>query len=94
MLPVNERFDVHGKAGWCFSDTRTRVRVRDIDFGENIDHTEVDASDQDLFAGVGGAWNINEGYSLRFEFQRYFDVGEEDTGEADFDMFAFSLLLR
>jgi hypothetical protein len=94
MLPVTERFDVHAKGGVYFSDTRSRFRIRDLGFGENIVHGEVDASDQDLFAGVGGAWNINERYSLRFEFQRYFDVGEEDTGEADFDMFAFSLLFR
>jgi hypothetical protein len=72
----------------------SRIRVRDVDFAENIVHTEVDASDRDLFAGVGGAWNITDRYSLRFEFQRYFDVGEEDSGEGDVDMFAFSLLFR
>lgn len=94
MLPVTERFDVHVKGGLYFSDTRSRVRVRDIEFGENIAHTDVDGSDQDLFAGVGGAWNINERYSLRFEFQRYFEVGDEDSVEGDIDMFAFSLLFR
>jgi len=94
LLPLGERFDLHAKAGLYFSDTRLRSRIRDDAFGENIVHQEIDARDQDLFAGVGGAWHINDRYSLRFEYQRYFDVGDEDSGEGDVDLFAISVLFR
>jgi OOP family OmpA-OmpF porin len=94
LLPVSESFDVHAKAGLYFSDTRLRTRVRDVEFAENFVHSEIDASDRDLFAAVGGAWNINERYSLRFEFQRFFDVGDEDSGEGDVDLLAVSVLFR
>jgi len=46
-------------------------------------------------AGIGAAWNINDGYALRVEVQRYFDVGDEDqTGENDVDMLTFGVVFR
>ena len=94
LLPLGERFELHGKAGLYFSDTRLRTRIRDDAFGENIVHGEIDGSDRDVFAGVGGAWHINDRYSVRFEYQRYLDVGDEDSGEGDVDLFAISVLFR
>lgn len=94
ILPISERFDVHGKAGIYFADTRVRARVRDIEFDENIFHDEVDAGEQEVLLGVGGAWNINDRYSVRFEYQRFMDIGDDVTGEADIDMLAVSILFR
>jgi OOP family OmpA-OmpF porin len=94
LIPVGERFDVHAKAGMYFSDNRFRTRVRDIEFAENFVHSEVDGSDQDVFVGLGGAWRINDSYSLRFEFQRFLDVGDDESGEGDVDLLAVSVLFR
>ncbi len=94
MLPVSERFDVHAKAGLYVADTRVRTRARDIAFDENIFHEEIDAGEQEVFAGIGGTWNINDSYSLRFEYQRFLDVGDDESGEEDVDLLAVSLLFR
>jgi hypothetical protein len=94
MLPLNEQFVVHAKAGLYFADTRFRGRVRDVEFAENLLHSEVDAGEKEVFFGVGGAWNINDRYSLRLEYQRYLDVGDDDTTETDVDLIALSVLFR
>jgi hypothetical protein len=94
MLPIGERFDVHAKAGLYFADTRFRARVRDVEFDQNILHDEIHAGEREVFLGVGGAWNISDSYSLRFEYQRFLDVGDDDTTETDVDLISLSVLFR
>jgi OmpA-OmpF porin, OOP family len=94
MLPLGERFDVHAKAGLLFADTRLRSRVRDVSFAENVLHDESRASEAERFFGVGGTWNINDSYSVRFEYQRYLDLGSDDTGEGDVDLVGLSVVFR
>jgi OOP family OmpA-OmpF porin len=94
MLPVSERFDVSAKVGMYFADTLWRLRVRDLAFDENLEHVEIGAGEQELFAGIGGTWNINDSYSLRFEYQRFLDVGDDESGEQDVDLLAVSMLFR
>lgn len=94
ILPVGTSFDVHAKAGVLFADTKFRVRVRDVAFSENVFHDEVNGGEMETFFGVGGAWNINDSYSLRFEYQRFLDIGDDATGEGDVDMFGLSVVFR
>lgn len=94
ILPVSERFDVHAKAGLYLADTRYRARLRDVEFAENVLHSEVDAGENEVFLGVGGAWNITDNYSLRFDYQRFLDVGDDDTAETDVDLISLSILFR
>jgi len=94
MLPIGERFDVHAKAGIYVADTRLRSRLRDVEFADNFLHAEDRASETEFFFGVGGAWNINDSYSLRVEYQRYLDLGDDDTGEGDADLIGVSMLFR
>lgn len=77
-----------------FADTRFRGRVRDVEFAENLLHSEADAGEQEFFLGLGGALNINDGYSLRFEYRRFLDVGDDDTTETDIDLISLSILFR
>jgi len=94
MLPVGERFDLHARAGVYFADTRLRVRVEDFD-SATVDSEEIKPSSENMFAGIGAAWNINDSYALRIEYQRFFDVGDKDEiGETDIDLLSFSVLFR
>jgi hypothetical protein len=52
------------------------------------------AGETEFFLGVGGAWNISNSYSLRLEYQRYLDLGDDDTGEGDVDLIGLSVLFR
>lgn len=94
ILPIGERFDAHAKAGVFFADTRLRSRLRDVEFAENVVHDETRAGETEFFFGVGGAWNISDSYSLRVEYQRYLDLGDDDTGEGDVDLIGLSVLFR
>jgi opacity protein-like surface antigen len=94
MLPVNERFDVHAKVGMYFAESELRTRVRDMAFDENLLHEEIGAGEQEVFAGIGAAWNVNDSYSLRFEYRRFLDVGDDESGEEDIDLLAVSMLFR
>lgn len=96
MLPVGQYIDLHLRAGIYLADTRVTNRTRDVefDFG-NVNHRRVDASQTELFGGIGGAWNINESVVLRAEYQKYLDVGDDKkTGESDIDVFNLSVLFR
>jgi len=94
ILPIGERFDAHAKAGVYFADTRFRSRLRDVDFDQNVVHDETKAGETEFFFGIGAAWNINDSYSLRVEYQRYLDLGDDDSGEGDVDLIGLSVLFR
>ncbi len=94
MLPASEHFDFHLRAGVYFGDSRMRARAEDFITGDAFSE-EAKSRSEDLFAGIGAAWNINDRYSLRLEYQRFFDVGDKNhTGETDIDLLSFSLLFR
>lgn len=96
MLPVGERLDLHVRAGIYLADTRVTNRIRDVEFNNgNIAHRRVDASQTEIYGGVGGAWSINESVVLRAEYQKFLDVGDDEkTGESDIDVFNVSVLFK
>jgi hypothetical protein len=88
MLPIGSAFDLHLRGGILFADTRERVRL-------GLEAFELDGRSRDLFAGLGATWNFAENYAGRLEYQRYFDVGDDDhTDEQDVDFIALSILFR
>lgn len=98
MFPIGPRFDLHVRGGLYMADTRVTNRLRFVEDpieNTNLDHDRVDASQTELFAGIGGAWNINQNFALRVEYQRYFDVGDDEkTGESDVDVLNLSVLFK
>jgi OOP family OmpA-OmpF porin len=96
MLPIGQHIDLHLRGGIYLADTRLTNRIRDVetDFA-NVSHDRTDASETELFAGLGGAWNINENFTLRVEYQKFLDVGDDQkTGESDIDVFNVSVLFK
>jgi hypothetical protein len=96
MLPIGQRIDLHVRGGIYLADTRLTNRIRDVetDF-HNIAHDRTDSSETELFAGIGGAWNVNENFTLRIEYQKFLDVGDDQkTGESDVDVFNLSVLFK
>jgi OmpA-OmpF porin, OOP family len=97
MFPIGPRFDLHVRGGIYYADTRVTNRLRYIDSNEtfNLLHGRVDASETELFAGLGAAWNINESFALRVEYQKFFDVGDDQkNGESDIDVLNLALLFK
>lgn len=87
-------FDIYGKAGVFFSKTKAREKYEYVGFDDS-DSMEVTASSQDTFYGVGAIWNFSENYSVRLEYQKYLNVGDNDhTGEGDVDFISVGVLFR
>lgn len=94
MYPITERFDVHVRGGIFFADTRVRLRTALADVPDSVASIEFKDDSQELFAAIGASWNINEGYSLRVEYQRFLDVGDDETGEEDVSFVNAAILFR
>ena len=92
ILPIKDLFDIYGRAGVYFSDTRFRVRFV---FPDQILTAEEKAGTQEMFGGLGFAWNINEDYALRGELTHFLDVGDDDrTGEASITMLTIGVAFK
>ena len=92
MVPLGERFDIYGRGGVYFADTRFRVR---FEFVDGFLTGEQKAGTQEFFGGLGFAWNISEDYALRIEGTHFLDVGDDDrTGEASVTMVGIGFVFR
>lgn len=88
IIPVSESIELYGKAGMFFSETDFKV------FFDSVSDSASFSSEEILY-GLGMAWNMNPNWSLRLDFQRFADVGEEDElGEANIDQFSLGVLYR
>lgn len=94
-LPAGEHFEFNAKAGIFVADTRETVHLYDVLFEENAGHVRSDASQTELFAGIGATWNATRNFAVRVEYQRYFDVGDDEkTYEQDIDVLSVGVLFK
>lgn len=92
-IPLGDRFEIYGRGGLYFADTRFRRKAIFAD-GTQESH-EQKAGTQELFGGLGASWNINADYSLRLEGTYFLDVGDDDrTGEASIAALAVAIVFR
>ena len=94
ILPIKDLFDFYARGGIYFADTRFRVA---FDFVGTIDDQSVEnkAGTQELFGGVGFAWNINQDWAVRAEATYFLDVGDDDrTGESSITMLGLGIVFR
>jgi len=95
FVPVGESVEINGKAGLYFADTRQTIRLYDVLAGENAGHDRSDASQTELFAGIGATWNASQNFALRVEYQRFFDVGDDEKNyEQDIDVISLGVLFK
>lgn len=93
MVPLGERFELYGRGGLYFADTRFRLKIELS--GIDPISAEEKAGTQEFFGGLGAAWNINDDFGLRVEATHFVDVGDDDrTGEASVTMVGIGVLFR
>jgi len=83
-FPVQQRFSLYGKLGFYRATTKL-----DTTFGI----TDED-SNTDLTFALGARYDINRNLALRGEWQRYADVGGDDLGTSDIDLFSIGLIWK
>jgi len=95
FLPLGPHFELNAKAGIFLADTRQTIRLNDVEVKQNFYHERIDASQTEIFVGIGGTWNATENLALRVEYQKFLDVGDDTKAyEQDFDVINVGVLFR
>lgn len=93
ILPINEKFEVYGRAGYLFASTEQEIDER-LD-GDRVRSGSGKGNSTELVLGLGATWHINQVYSIRGEFQKIDAVGEADrTGQEDLTSVALGVVIR
>jgi len=93
ILPINEKFEVFVRLGYLFTSTEREFSAR-ID-GDSAGLGSVKGDSQDPVYGIGFAWNINQIYSIRGEYQKLDSLGDASlSGEEDLTVLGLGLIVR
>lgn len=80
ILPLSYRWEIYARGGALIANSTEDVFVID-DLG-TPGRIQVNQSGFDLLAGVGISFSLVDIYSVRLEYQRVFDAGEDETLDA------------
>ena len=84
-FPINQQFEVYGKAGLF----RWNLDAKDTVFGS------LSESGTDLTFGLGVKYNFTKTVGARLEWQRYNDIGNENTtGTSDSDFIGVGVVVK
>jgi OmpA-OmpF porin, OOP family len=83
-IPVTDKFGILGKLGVLFWGVTS-------DTGTGFDHNDAGTS---FAMGAGLKYDITDHVGIRFEWERFWQVGNSTIGESDVDMFTVGGLYR
>jgi OOP family OmpA-OmpF porin len=87
-FPINPQFEVYGKLGFF----RWDVDASGSGFGVGVSQSETGT---DLTYGLGVKYNFTKSFGVRAQYQRYKDVGNEDTtGKGDVDVISVGVVYK
>jgi opacity protein-like surface antigen len=93
ILPINDSFEFFGRAGYMFTSTERELSLR-ID-GESGGFGSAKGDSQEVVLGLGAAYHFNQVYSLRFEYLKLDEVGEDrSTGVEDLHVLGLGVVVR
>lgn len=93
ILPINEKFEVFARVGYMFTASEREFSAK-ID-GDSAGLGGVKGDSQDPVYGIGFAWNLNQVYSIRGEFQKLDSLGDlRRTGEEDLTVMGLGFFVR
>jgi hypothetical protein len=92
-LPIGEKFEVYGRLGYLFTSSERELTSR-VD-GQSGSFGSAKGDSQDPVYGVGFAWHVNQVYSIRAEFQKLDQLGQENrTGAEDLTVIGVGIIVR
>jgi hypothetical protein len=92
VVPLGYRWEVFGRAGLLIDNNEVEVRAADSMGGSGS--FDLSESATDVMAGVGVGFLLAEIYSIRAEFTRILDAGDEISGENDIDLLSLGFTVR
>ena len=89
ILPLTPEFSMFGKVGAAYARTKATASATFLGARESDSDSD---SEYVPKAGFGAEYALTKTVALRAEYERYFDVGDEDkTGESDVDFWSVGL---
>lgn len=93
ILPLNDKFELYGRAGVLFASADRDATARIDGDGQRIGGIKGDSTE--MVYGVGAAFHINVMFSIRAEYMRFSDVGDPaTTGTEDANNIGIGLTVR
>lgn len=93
ILPLGEKFEAYARLGYLFTSSERELSSR-VD-GQSGSFGSAKGDSQNPVYGLGVAWHINQVYSIRAEFQKLDNLGQENrTGEEDITVAGLGLIVR
>ncbi len=93
ILPIGDYFEGYVRAGYLFASVEREFVLRIA--GQSAGSLGAKGDSQNLVLGLGVAWNINQVYSVRAEYQKLDDVGQSGrTGTEDLNFMSVGLMMR
>ncbi len=91
IIPLSYRWELYGRAGLLFGNEEVDNRI-----ANSFDSVSFDASESitDVMLGAGISFSLAEIYSIRAEFLRVLDGGDEFVGESDIDLLSLGVTVR
>lgn len=90
IYPINDRWEVFGRAGVLFAETELSFSASFP--GLASESASVSTDTEELLWGAGIAYNFNSNVGVRVEYTQVLDVGDDDeTGEGDVDRIVLNL---
>ena len=93
ILPIGEKFELYGRLGYLFTSSERSLTSR-VD-GQSGGFGSAKGDSQNPVYGVGFAFHINQVYSIRGEYQKLDQLGQENrTGAEDVSVIGLGLIVR
>ena len=87
IMPLNPKWSLYGKAGFFIWDV-------DLKLSPGLGTSESE-SGTDLTFAFGVGWDITKSFGVRFEYQVYSNLGDENTtGEGDVNVLGANAIFR
>jgi hypothetical protein len=93
ILPIGDKVELFGRVGYLFTSA-DRELSSNVD-GESGVFGSAKGDSQNVVYGLGFAWNINQVYAIRVEYQQLDDLGQESrTGAEDLTVLGAGVIIR
>ena len=93
ILPIGEKFEFFGRLGYLFTSAERTLSSKAN--GQSGSFGSAKGDSQNPVYGIGFAWHINQVYTIRGEYQRLDQLGQENrTGAEDLTVKSVGLIIR
>jgi opacity protein-like surface antigen len=93
FLPLNDKFELFARVGYLFTSSE-RELTSSVD-GQSGGFGSAKGDSQNMVLGIGAAFNFNQVYSVRFEYQQLDDLGQDNrTGLEDLTVIGLGVVVR